>query len=196
MGDAHAAPRSKAAQGPELVDATKYVPDLILDLRYATHANFLGKPLYPVARCLLRKPAAERLKKAADLLRAKGFRVVAWDCYRPHSVQKEMWKAVPRRGYVAPPQPGSVHNRGGALDVSLATVDGQPVKMPTDFDDFTTRANLHSMSHPKDVMERRQILRDAFLAAGFTGIRSEWWHFELPDAAKYPVLDVSLQSVP
>ena len=24
---------------------------------------------------------------------------------------------------------------------------------------------------------------------GFVGINSEWWHFELPDAARYPLLD-------
>lgn len=181
---------------PDLVDATALVPDLVLDLRYATANNFLGKPLYPVARCLLRRPAAEALKKAAGLLRLRGYRVVAWDCYRPHSVQKAMWAAVPRRGYVAPPQPGSMHNRGGAMDVSLADLHGKPVAMPTDFDDFTTKANLHSGGHPKDVVERRRLLRDAFLGSGFTGIRSEWWHFEIADAGRFPVLDVGLDAVP
>ncbi|MEW5854426.1 MAG: M15 family metallopeptidase [Myxococcota bacterium] len=184
------------AQPADLVDATQLVPDLVLDMRYATENNFLKRKLYSVGRCLLRRHAAEQLKRAADALREKGFRVVAWDCYRPHSVQKLMWEAVPRRGYVAPPQPGSVHNRGGAVDVSLADLQGKHVPMPTDFDDFTTRANLHSMNHPKDVMQRRQVLRDAFEGAGFTGIRSEWWHFEASGARQFPVLDVPLEDVP
>jgi D-alanyl-D-alanine dipeptidase len=178
----------------DLVDATVVVPDLILDLRYASTKNFLGKQLYPAARCLLRIPAAEQLKKAALWLRERGYRVVVWDCYRPHRVQKVMWAAHPVRGYVAPPQPGSVHNRGGAVDVSLALLDGSPLRMPTDFDDFSTRANLHSTDHPADVMERRQLLRDGFERAGFTGIRSEWWHFEATHARGWPVLDVPLDT--
>jgi D-alanyl-D-alanine dipeptidase len=149
-----------------------------------TTNNFLKVQLYPVARCLLRRDAALQLRAASDLLRKQGYRIKAWDCYRPHHVQVMMWDAFPRRGYVAPPQPGSVHNRGGALDVSLTDLDGKDVEVPTDFDDFTTRAN------------HRQVLRDAFEAAGFTGIRSEWWHFEAKDARKHAVLDVPLTAVP
>ncbi|MBI5495226.1 MAG: M15 family metallopeptidase [Deltaproteobacteria bacterium] len=180
---------------PDLVDVTTVVPDLVLDLRYASENNFLKRRLYPVARCLLRREAAERLKVAADLLRKQGYRVKAWDCYRPHRVQKVMWEAHPVRGYVAPPQPGSVHNRGGAVDVSLADLEGRDVEMPTDFDDFTTRANLHSARHTPIAVERRKVLRDAFEAAGFRGIRSEWWHFESQDAERFPVLDVPLEAV-
>lgn len=190
---AWAAPRGAAsAPAHSLVDATKVVPDLVVDMRYATKNNFLGRKLYDAPVCLLLPHVAEALKTAADILRQQGYRVRVWDCYRPHSVQKAMWKAWPRRGYVAPPQPGSVHNRGGAMDVSLTDLQGNPVTMPTDFDDFTTRANLHSTGHPPDVKQRRQLLRDAFEQAGFTGIRSEWWHFEGPGARNHPVLDVPL----
>ncbi len=191
---AHAAPST--AVPADLVDATTLVPDLVLDLRYATTNNFLKVQLYPVARCLLRRDAALQLRAASDLLRKQGYRIKAWDCYRPHHVQVMMWDAFPRRGYVAPPQPGSVHNRGGALDVSLTDLDGKDVEVPTDFDDFTTRANLHSMAHTPAAMKHRQVLRDAFEAAGFTGIRSEWWHFEAKDARKHAVLDVPLTAVP
>jgi len=180
----------------DMVDAKELIPDLVLDMRYATTNNFLKKKLYPVERCLLRRNAAAALSRAADLLRKQGFRIRIWDCYRPHAIQKLMWQAHPVRGYVAPPQPGSVHNRGGAVDVSLADLDGKDVEMPTDFDDFSTRANLHSMNHSKDVMARRKILRDAFEAAGFHGIRSEWWHFEAAGADRFPVLDVPLDAQP
>lgn len=191
---AHAAPSTTVPK--DLVDATTVVPDLVLDLRYATENNFLHVQLYPVARCLLRQDAAQQLKVAADLLRKQGFRIKAWDCYRPHSIQVKMWEAFPRKGYVAPPQPGSVHNRGGALDVSLTDLSGKDVEVPTDFDDFTTRANLHSQAHTPLAMKHRQVLRDAFEAAGFTGIRSEWWHFEAKDARSHAVLDVPLTAVP
>jgi D-alanyl-D-alanine dipeptidase len=178
------------------VDATSLVPDLVLDIRYATPHNFLKRPLYKVPRCVLRRGAAEQLAKAADSLRKQGYRLVAWDCYRPHRYQQEMWDAFPKKGYVAPPQPGSVHNRGGAVDVSLADLTGKPVEMPTDHDDFTTRANLNSTRHTPLAMERRKVLRDAMEGAGFTGIRSEWWHFEAAGAVGFRVLDVPLEDIP
>lgn len=78
------------------------------------------------------------------------------------------------------------------MDVSLSSLDGKDVEMPTDFDDFTTRANLHSVGHSAIATERRKVLRDAFEAAGFIGIRSEWWHFEAAGAKAFPVLDVPL----
>jgi D-alanyl-D-alanine dipeptidase len=191
---AQAAPVTQVPK--DLVDVTTVAPDVVLDLRYATSNNFLKQQVYPVARCLLRREAAMQLKTASDLLRKKGHRVKMWDCYRPHSVQKKMWEAFPHKGYVAPPDPGSVHNRGGAVDVSMTDLDGKDVEMPTEFDDFTVRANLHSYNHTKVAMQRRQVLRDAFEAAGFTGINSEWWHFEARDAKTRPVLDVPLEAVP
>lgn len=65
-----------------LVDATTVVPDLVVDLRYATADNFLKRKVYPdTARCLLLPESAERLKKAADVLRARGYRLKVYDCY-------------------------------------------------------------------------------------------------------------------
>ncbi|MBJ6045301.1 D-alanyl-D-alanine dipeptidase, partial [Salmonella enterica subsp. enterica serovar Typhimurium] len=32
-------------------------------------------------------------------------------------------------------------------------------------------------------------LNAIMFGGGFVGINSEWWHFELPDAARYPLLD-------
>lgn len=33
------------------------------------------------------------------------------------------------------------------------------------------------------------LLNAIMFGGGFVGINSEWWHFELPDAARYPLLD-------
>ena len=42
--------------------------------------------------------------------------------------------ANPEKGY-------SSHSRGNTVDVTLVTPDGEPVDMPTDFDDFTAMAD-------------------------------------------------------
>ncbi|MBZ0238690.1 MAG: D-alanyl-D-alanine carboxypeptidase family protein, partial [Deltaproteobacteria bacterium] len=110
------------------VDVSVRIPDAVIDMRYATADNFTGTVLYPVARCLVRAEVAERLAAAADTLRAQGHRLVFWDCYRPASIQRELWRRVPDRRYVAEPTfddtgtpvGGSKHSRGAAVDVSLA----------------------------------------------------------------------------
>jgi D-alanyl-D-alanine dipeptidase len=179
------------AVDPPLVDVAARIPDAVLDLRYATGRNFLRRPLYPAARCLLRAPVAERLERAAAALRRAGYRLRLFDCYRPLSVQREMWRAFPHAGYVADPSKGSNHNRGAAVDLSLAFADGRPVEMPTDFDAFEARAHVDATDGVSaEARKNRARLRDAMLGAGFTANRAEWWHFAAPESARYPLLDV------
>ncbi|MCP3059667.1 D-alanyl-D-alanine dipeptidase [Myxococcus sp. K38C18041901] len=178
-----------------LVDASTVVEDLALDLRYATEDNFLKKKVYPdTARCLLLPESASKLKAAADVLRPKGYRLKVYDCYRPRAVQWEMWKIMPVPGYVADPRKGSNHNRGGAVDLTLVTLDGQEVEMPTAFDTFTPAAHHGYAGGTEASRRHREVLREAMLGAGFSPNRMEWWHYDLPDAKSRPVLDVPFTS--
>jgi D-alanyl-D-alanine dipeptidase len=174
-----------------LVNATTLVPDLVVDLRYATADNFLKKKVYPDgARCLLREESAQRLARAAEALRRQGFRLKVYDCYRPLSVQWEMWKVFPKPGYVADPRTGSNHNRGGAVDLTLVTLDGKEVEMPTPFDTFSPAAHHGYAGGSAASRKHREVLRAAMVAQGFTPNRMEWWHYDLPQPTRYPVLDV------
>lgn len=176
---------------PPLVEAREVVPDLVVDLRYATRDNFLKEAVYPAtARCLLLAETAERLKAAADALRPRGFRLKVYDCYRPLAVQWKMWRILPRPGYVADPRKGGNHNRGAAVDLTLATKDGREVEMPTPFDTFSPRAHHGDAQASPAARRHRELLREAMEAAGFKKNRMEWWHYDLPDATKRPVLDV------
>ena len=180
-------------RGPGLVDVAARIPDAVLDIRYATADNFTGHALYPVARCLLAPGVAARLERAAAALRAKGFRLVLHDCYRPLSVQRELWKAMPRRGYVADPATGSHHNRAAAVDLSLADASGAPVELPTGYDAFGPRARAWATAGVTPRARRhRDALRAAMTAAGFAVNPMEWWHFDAPEAARLPLLDLPL----
>lgn len=175
---------------PALVDAAERVPGLVLDLRYATENNFLKRRLYRAPRCLLRPGVAARLAAAQAALRPLGFGLKVFDCYRPFSVQKILWDAVPQRGLVAPPAlGGSNHNRGAAVDASLVRLDGSPVAMPTDFDDFSKTARINSMLPTREAQRHREILQSAMTAAGFKLMFMEWWHFDDPDALRFRALD-------
>ncbi len=188
---------SAAATPPSpapLVDATLAVRGLVLDLRYATENNFLKRKLYEAPRCLLRPSVAARLAVAQKALREKGYGLKIFDCYRPFSVQKIMWDAVPERGLVAPPSlGGSNHNRGAAVDVSLVRLDGSSVEMPTDFDDFGKAARTNSLLPGKAARHHRAILQEAMASAGFKLMYMEWWHFDDPDALRFSTLDEPLR---
>jgi zinc D-Ala-D-Ala dipeptidase len=188
-----AAAPSTAAAAPGLVDVGARLPDAVLDIRYATPDNFTGRTLYPVARCLLQPAAAGRLARAAAALRQQGFRLVLLDCYRPLSVQRALWEAMPRRGYVADPTTGSNHNRGAAVDLSLADLAGLPVEMPTGYDAFGPRARAWATEGlTRRARRHRDTLRTAMTAAGFQVNPVEWWHFDDPDAPALPLLDLPL----
>ena len=184
------------AAAPEaLVEVTTIVPDAVVDLRYATPDNFMKKAVYPPnARCLLLERSARQLKAAADVLREKGFRLRLYDCYRPHHVQFELWKVMPVPGYVAEPVKGSNHNRGGAVDLGLVTLEGKDVEFPSPYDFFGKQAHHGFADATKAAIEHRELLRTTMEGVGFKKNQMEWWHYDLPDAAKYPLRDEPFSS--
>jgi zinc D-Ala-D-Ala dipeptidase len=168
----------------DLVELTAFVPDAVLDMRYATADNFTKTKLYPVARCKLRRAVATRLARAAALLRKQDRRLLVWDCYRPRSIQEVLWKQVPDERYVANPAKGSRHSRGAAIDLGLVDKDGKAVTLPTQFDDFSEAAHRDNALEGDAGAEARK-LEAAMKAAGFVGMPTEWWHFDAPDAEKF-----------
>jgi D-alanyl-D-alanine dipeptidase len=181
------------AEAPALVDAAQIVPGLKLDIRYATPHNFTGHAVYASARCLLLPEVAQALARVQASLAKRGLGLLAWDCYRPLSVQRELWRAYPHAGFVADPKSGSNHNRGAAVDVTLVSSKGQQLAMPTDFDSFDERAHVGATEGVSaEARQNRALLEGAMLAEGFHTIRKEWWHFNAPQAASHPLLDVPL----
>ncbi len=179
-----------AAPAESLVDVQTRIPDAVVDLRYATADNFMKKAVYPSdARCLLLARSAEKLVEAARRLRARGYRLKLHDCYRPRSVQWELWKVMPVPGYVADPRKGSNHNRGGAVDLTLVTLDGEPVEMPSAYDFFGPAAHHGFRGASPAAMRHRELLLAAMESAGFRRNPMEWWHYDLPEAMKAPLRD-------
>ncbi len=179
---------------PALIDVAAMDSTLLLDMRYARPENFLGRAVYDAARCLLVPDAARRLLEAERTLRAEGYRLIVWDCYRPLSVQREMWRILPDPDYVADPARGSRHNRGAAVDVGLAALDGSAVPLPTAHDDFTPLAHRDATDLPAEAIEDRERLGKAMSEAGWIPLPTEWWHFDAPGWESYPLRDDPLSS--
>ena len=164
-----------------LVNVMSIDSTFILDLKYATADNFLGKPVYKVAKCYLLKPVAIKLSEANKKFKKLGLRIKIYDGYRPHSVQKEMWKLVPNSMYVANPANGSSHNRGCAVDITLVDSLGNELIMPTGFDNFTERAHHDFMDLPAEAIKNRATLKRIMIESGFVPLSSEWWHYSTPN---------------
>ena len=179
-----------------LVDFAKLHPAAILDIRYATSNNFTHHQVYPAARCLLRRCAAERLAAAAVEFESMGLRLKVFDCYRPLSVQRRFWELVPDERYVADPAKGSRHNRGAAVDVSLTDSSGRDLPMPTGYDDFSARAHRDWAGAPSEAAKNRALLERVMARHGFAGLATEWWHFDAQGWENYPIEDVPLETVP
>src|SRR4030067_1380788 len=45
-----------------LVDIEKYIPNIMLDIRYATDNNFVGEPVYNIPKAFTRLPVAKALR--------------------------------------------------------------------------------------------------------------------------------------
>jgi len=153
------------------------------DLRYATENNFLKARVYDCAECYTRVKTAKALIAANREFREKGYRIRFFDCYRPNDVQYKMWELVPNPQYVANPVKGSIHNKGGAVDITLETLAGKELDMGTDFDFFGRRAYHDNTDLPEEVLRNRKLLKETMEANGFWSIRTEWWHYNLGAAS-------------
>ncbi len=153
-------------------------PDFVYELKYATPDNFLKQAVYDCGECYLRKSTAEALVKANEAFKQLGYRIKLFDCYRPLSVQKKMWKILPGTHYVANPAKGSKHNRGAAVDLTLVDAEGKELNMGTPFDFFGKEAHHTYTQHSKEVLENRKLLKETLNKYNFKSIYSEWWHYE------------------
>lgn len=153
-------------------------PDFVYELKYATPDNFLKQAVYDCGECYLRKSTAEALVKANEAFKQLGYRIKLFDCYRPLSVQKKMWKILPGTHYVANPAKGSKHNRGAAVDLTLVDAQGKELNMGTPFDFFGKEAHHTYTQHSKEVLENRKLLKETLDKYNFKSIYSEWWHYE------------------
>jgi D-alanyl-D-alanine dipeptidase len=183
---------SVAAAADELVNVVRLDPTIVVEMKYATDRNFMHQVLYDRPLCLLRRPVAQRLVRVQAALAPRGLGLKVWDAYRPHSVQKKMWTIKPDARFVAPPYKGSKPGRGAAVDLTLVDRQGRELDMGTDHDEFSTRAAPESPDVSEAARRNRRILRDAMAAEGFSQLSSEWWHFDGPGSAGYPIMDVPL----
>jgi len=151
----------------------------VLDIRYATINNFTKEVIYNCPRCYVRKALAEKLYVLRDKLDDQGYKIKLFDCYRPKPAQEKLWDIVPNKNYVTPPEKGSMHNRGLAVDLTLLDANGNQLDMGTAYDHFGKEAHIEYLDITPEVKRNRAILFSSMKKVGLSGIRTEWWHYSL-----------------
>ena len=176
-----------------LVNIQEIDPNILVELKYSTTDNFVGKDVYDcITNCYLQKRPAEMLSNANNLLRRinANYHLLVYDGGRPLSMQKILWNSLTqyspkqRATYVANPAQGSIHNYGSAVDLTIANLNGTPLDMGTKYDFFGELAYPKKESYflkvgklSKQQIANRQLLRRVMRAAGYMSIEYEWWHF-------------------
>ena len=182
------------------VYVTDVVPDAILEMRYYSTYNFVGKRidryLAPVA--ILTEEAAQALSKANEDLRQQGYAIKIFDAYRPQDAVDHFirWakddKDTLMKEYFYPDiekelivtdkyiKERSTHSRGSTVDITLIDMrTGQELDMGSSFDLFGPVSNPETKLITSKQAANRVILRNYMEKAGFTISEVEWWHFTL-----------------
>lgn len=186
-------PIQKIPADTTFVNLKNFSTDFIYDMKYATGNNFLKVKVYNCDECYLRYGTVKYLLEANAKFMKKGFRIKIFDCYRPLTVQKKMWKILPNPIYVANPAKGSIHNRGGAVDITLVDEQGNEVDMGTSFDFFGIESSHFYENLSDEIIKNRKFLKKIMLKSNFKSFDSEWWHYNLKGASENKISDFNWQ---
>jgi len=164
---------------------------------------------------------ALRLQRVQQAALAQGDTIVMYEAFRPHQVQRHIVNSFSelinanadvRRAVNTPPwsinwfiSTGiSHHQRGAAVDVSLARVDAYEIRFYGDyaymhitgFVEYEMPTAMHELSPGAAALQRpggrvadtmtegALMMQELFLRYGFTLLASEWWHFNDPIAVQ------------
>lgn len=185
-----------AGQQAQLVDLAQAVPGLKFDLRYAQADNCFGQALTDDQRAFLDADAAQALAQAQQYLKPYGYGILVWEAYRPWSVSKLAYDALPadKKSMLPAPEVGFSHNTGRSIDASLYLLaTGENAGMISWFDEPSVRQYASFAGGTTLERYRRDLLRSAMQMAGFTASGTEWWHFDYGDIKGFAHLNVKPQ---
>jgi D-alanyl-D-alanine dipeptidase len=220
------APPPRTAPPGAFVDLRDVAPTIVIEMRYRTAHNFLGRrvPGYRESTCILTRQAAEALARVQEEVAADGLTLKVYDCYRPQRsvdafvawakdlddtrMKAEFYPRVRKDrlfedGYIAEQ---SGHSRGSTVDLTLVRTPPREqeryargdrlrdcaakagvrfrdnsIDMGTGYDCFDPLSHTYNGRVRGRQRANRLLLRKPMIAAGFKGLKEEWWHFTLRD---------------
>lgn len=204
-------PENKIPVGSPLNEPLMYLDNYFdCDSKYNHWVETGGKPLPGSSSSIAaRKTVVQKLLDAEKLL-PKGYHFRIFDAYRPIAVQQALWDyfkaqktaenptlsdkeinkitaffvSYPSYNVLEP----SLHNTGGAVDLTIVDADGNELDMGCKFDEFTDKAwtnhyepDCYNGERNETVRDNRRLLYHVMTSVGFTNLPSEWWHYDYGD---------------
>ena len=180
----------------KLIDLEELIPNIKLDIVYATPNNFTGEIIYKSPKAFLRKYVALNLLEVQKELNKSGLGLKIFDAYRPYSATVRFYEVYPDKTFVASPKTGSIHNRASAVDLTIIDLKtGKEIEMPTPFDSFSEKASHNYTELTEDALKNRKLLKDIMYQHGFDSYTSEWWHYNSRSWKKYDIMDISFEEL-
>ena len=162
--------------------------DIETRIVYAAAENFTGEPVYLRPGCYLHPDAAAALSRAVALAAHLGLRFTIYDAFRPAEAQRVLWSHTPDPDFLADPRRGSPHSRGVAVDLTLIDGDGRELDMGAAVDAPGPLARHACTAIAAGALRNRSMLLGLMAAAGWDHYLNEWWHYQLFDPRRYPLL--------
>ncbi len=161
-----------------------YIPDIVVELRYAGKNNFMGEAIYDFTDAYLRYGTVRKLMQVQSALKELGYGLKLWDAFRPAGAQHILWSCCQNETYIDNPALRySSHTMGDTVDVTLVDASGNSVDMPSDYDVFTKQGDRDYSDCTVRQGENAALLEQLMKAQGFSGYSEEWWHYS--DSATY-----------
>ena len=193
---------------PGFVYLKNIVPDIKLDIRYATSNNFTGStvPGYKRPIAILTQEAANSLKaiykhiQTKEMKKAIGFSkptLLIWDAYRPqracdsfkawalngdHSTKSRYYPNTAKQDLfkLGYIAERSTHSRGSTVDLTIIDAKtGKMLDMGSPFDLFDSISHPDSKKVTEQQFKNRQLLKSIMEKHGWRALSTEWWHFTL-----------------
>lgn len=182
------------------------IDEKIISIR---NSNLLVSPKYyqqgisgAYQDCYARESVVKKLLEVEKSLPNR-YRLLIYDGYRPICIQRRLWDYYKRiiklenpnlseeeldfktSFFISKPSydvnKPSLHNTGGAIDLTLIDKDGKELNMGTKFDDFSDKTwtnHYEEYEIDEEIRDNRRILYNAMINVGFTNLPSEWWHYD------------------
>lgn len=188
----------------------------IVDLMYARPENVTMHPVYEEVgfgkKAYVHRDVAKCLVGVSKKLKDLKMKMRICDAYRPPVAHRRILDLLPIEGLFAPTAERSAHCHAVAIDCCLTDERGNNLCFPTKVDAYDKNlarklafgqtddfykhfakaaADFYDEKYQREIYNR-ELLKSIMFNAGFEGIRSEWWHFQLPEGiSKYPVFEWS-----
>ena len=172
----------------KLIEITEDKYDISIELEYAKKINVTGKKIYKHNKCFMHEDTLPKLLSAICLAKALGYKFKIYDAYRPSLAQEILWKFCPDKNFITPPNIGSPHSRGIAIDLTLMK-NNKTVDMGTSFDYLYKESYHGNIKLSVTAQKNRLILLGIMTASGWDFYKNEWWHYQLYNSKKWPLIN-------